>query len=437
MSMTSTMTKPSELKAINNNLKMQIKEVIAQSSILLSTLNRKKYLSKIKTKSSLNSKSIISESNVYLLNDLPLDQQISIYKNSIGALRNKLEKESKIMKIENEIKVRNETLYHVKEENKKIKNLYNLNVKKYDNYEAEKDIQKELSEMEEKVKIEKEKYKDLRQEEKNLQMAIKTQNNEMFFLSTKCNFIKENISLKRNKKTQVNIEELSKEIDELINKVNTIKANVTIYKNGYENEIQSQQNKINTLQSDISLIQKKINSFTSQKKVNEYFMKAKMNFIKMSNYNINSIKNNTKNKRPISSNYKKLNISITSNNNAFKPMKTTGHNTNKSLNKFSKSRPQLQINRSFIISKQKNFFIENIRSNTDIKITTELPVAQVTKVNTVNTSSISNIKVVKEKKKNRSLTPIRVSSKITSNNKLKMSNIKRVTEKKKVINKKK
>ena len=117
------MTKPSELKAINNNLKMQIKEVIAQSSILLSTLNRKKYLSKIKTKSSLNSKSIISESNVYLLNDLPLDQQISIYKNSIGALRNKLEKESKIMKIENEIKVRNETLYHVKEENKKIKNL--------------------------------------------------------------------------------------------------------------------------------------------------------------------------------------------------------------------------------------------------------------------------------------------------------------------------
>ena len=38
--------------------------------------------------------------------------------------------------------------------------------------EEEKDIQKELSEMEEKVKIEKEKYKDLRQEEKNLQMAF-------------------------------------------------------------------------------------------------------------------------------------------------------------------------------------------------------------------------------------------------------------------------
>ena len=190
------------------------------------------------------------------------------------------------------------------------------------------------------------------------------------------------------------------------------------------------------MQSDIASIQKKINSFTSQKKVNEYFMKAKTNFIKMSNYNINSIKNNAMKKRPISSNYKKLNISITSNNNDFKPMKTTVHHTNKSVTKFSKSRPQLQINRSFIISKQKNFFIENKRSNTEINITTELPVAQVTKVNTVNTSSLNNIKVVKEKK-NRALTPIRVSSKITSNNKLKMSNIKLVTEKKKVINKKK
>ena len=421
MSMTSTMTKPSELKAINNNLKLQIKEVIAHSSILLSTLNRKKYLSKIKTKSSLNSISIISESNVNLLNDLPLEQQISIYKNSIGALRVKLEKETKIMKIENEIKVRNETLYHVKEENKKLNNLYNLNVRKYDNYEPEKDIQKELSEMEEKVKIEKDKYKELKQEEKNIAMTIKTQNNEMFSLSTKCNFIKENISLKKNKKNQVNVEELSKEIDELMNKVNTIKVNVTIYKNGYENEILNQQNKINSLKSDIDSIQKKLNAFNSKKKVNEYFMKAKTNFIKLNNYNINLIKNNKK--RPISSNYKKLNISNNSTN-AFKPTMTTGNHTNKSVNKLSKSRPQIQINRSFIISKQKNFFIENNRANTEINLATVQPLNKVTKVNTVSNNTSST-------KKNRSLTPIRVSSKHTSNKKLKMSNIKLVTEIKK------
>ena len=148
---TTTQNKLNELKSINTNLKQEIKNVIQQSSQLVSSLNRKKFLSKLKSKPSFHylpsSSFNNNQDNSNILNDLPTDQQISIYQNSITALRGKIEKISlisKIEKIENEIKGKQEKLISIREENKKLKELYNLNLNKYDNFEPEKDIRKEI-----------------------------------------------------------------------------------------------------------------------------------------------------------------------------------------------------------------------------------------------------------------------------------------------------
>ena len=388
---TTTQNKLNELKSINTNLKQEIKNVIQQSSQLVSSLNRKKYLSKLKSKPSFHSlpssSSNNNQDNSNILNDLPTDQQISIYQNSITALRGKIEKISlisKIEKIENEIKGKQEKLIAIREENKKLKELYNLNLNKYDNFEPEKDIRKEIEILITKCHNEKEKYKSLKQEDKSLYLQVKTQNNEIFSLNTKCNFIKENISLKKSKKHPIDKDKLHNEIENLENKVKSITVNVTLYKNGYENEIMNQKGKVESLSEEIKKIEKDINKYVNNQKISQYFQKAKMHFIKMDNYN-----KNIKKQRPISSNYK--NISL-------QKIRPLNCNTNK----------HIERNKSFVIKKGiqiKQILPENNRVQTEVDNSALILRPKV------------NVKVDKKNnfdpqpKKTRSLTPIRISDK--------------------------
>lgn len=391
MSQATPQNKMNELKLINANLKQEIKNVLQQSSQLVSSLNRKKYLSKLRNKHSFHSLSSLSsinnQNNVNILNDLPTDQQLSIYQNSIIALRGKIEKInliSKVDKKENEIKGKQEKLIEVQEENKNLKEIYNLNLNKYNNFEPEKDIRKEIEYLMVKCQNEKEKYKLLKQEEKNLYLQVKTQDNEIFALNTKCNFIKENISLKKSKKQPIDKYKLQNEIENLENKVKSIKVNVTLYKNGYENEIMKQKGKVEKLSEEIKKIEIDINKYVNNQKICQYYQKAKMHFIKIDNHN-----KNVKKQRPISSNYKNINL---------QKIRPLNNNFNKNIER----------NKSFVIKKRleiKPILPENNRVNTEIDNSTFVIQPKLNgKIDKKNSFD-------PQLKKNRSLTPIKISHK--------------------------
>lgn len=280
-----------------------------------------------------NSNSTSQSSMPDLLSGLPIEQQISIYKNSVTALRGRIDALTFLLQRENEIRTKKEVLYQLKMENNKMRKYYNNSVKRIDNYDIEKKNNYIIDVMREKIGEEKRELREMKNIEKELREGIKKQDNEICALNLQCGFVKENIEMKKNKKNS-NDNDISKEIEDLSDKVSELGHTIRTKKNQYEYKIRNQNNNIKSLMNEIEMINQKQKNILSKKKIKEYFKCNKISMLKKIQPKVNKSENRVR--RPISSTFKKLNISS---------MKTTPKT--------------IAVNKSFVIARKKSPLTEN------------------------------------------------------------------------------
>ena len=215
-----------------------------------------------------------------ILDDLPIDQQINLYQDSIAELKVKLShmQISPIEKTEYEIKRKNEILYEIKKNRKilrKIASTHNKTINSLNqNY-----IKMKIEEMQTKIKEQKNELRQLRILNKKNEGIIKEQNNAIFILEDNCLFIKENIDYKKgtliNEKTQKNAELF--ELEQNAQKIENI---VKTQEETYRTEVEKQKEKINQLTEEIESMTLEINSVLQQRRIQEIKMKQRNKKIK-------------------------------------------------------------------------------------------------------------------------------------------------------------
>ena len=215
-----------------------------------------------------------------ILDDLPFEQQINLYQDSISELKVKLShiQISPIEKTEYEIKRKNEILYEIKKNRKilrKIASTHNKTINSLNqNY-----IKMKIEEMQTKIKEQKNELRQLRILNKKNEGIIKEQNNAIFILEDNCLFIKENIDYKKgtliNEKTQKNAELF--ELEQNAQKIENI---VKTQEETYRSEVEKQKEKINQLTEEIETMTLEINSVLQQRRIQEIKMKQRNKKIK-------------------------------------------------------------------------------------------------------------------------------------------------------------
>ena len=188
--------------------------------------------------------------NSALLDDLPLKQQIELYKECIMELsketpeitRNRIEIENINKKI-NELK---SNIYNEKQINKSLDKINNNYIRILTNMKLDNALLKQ-NEKEYRLKLLNKEYQDIKEEYKNTQLIIKKQINSIIILEDNCLFIGENIAYHKNnmennvdKEDNINFEEIKKRADE----VKILKENL---ENKYIYRIKKQKEKIKKL----------------------------------------------------------------------------------------------------------------------------------------------------------------------------------------------
>ena len=188
--------------------------------------------------------------NSALLDDLPLKQQIELYKECIMELsketpeitRDRIEIENINKKI-NELK---SNIYNEKQINKSLDKINNNYIRILTNMKLDNALLKQ-NEKEYQLKLLNKEYQDIKEEYKNTQLIIKKQINSIIILEDNCQFIGENIAYHKNNmennddnEDNINFEEIKKRADE----VKTLKENL---ENKYIYRIKKQKEKIKKL----------------------------------------------------------------------------------------------------------------------------------------------------------------------------------------------
>jgi len=206
--------------------------------------------------------------------------QIEEQKNKTESFKEMLDydnKYSQITKDENELKYVTKKLLDLKKEyeflqkiNKKqekgIKILLNNNFNTH-----------QISELEEKLKNLKKDYGKLNENYKNLNLKIKNQNIEINELNKECDLIKENIEIKKPKNKNVNIISnniiMNNAIKDLTIKIKEKQLNAKNQEESYKNQLNIQNKKKKDIIEEIKLLEKKLESYNHEKKLNELKMK--------------------------------------------------------------------------------------------------------------------------------------------------------------------
>ena len=188
--------------------------------------------------------------NSALLDDLPLKQQIELYKECIMELsketpeitRDRIEIENINKKI-NELK---SNIYNEKQINKSLDKINNNYIRILTNMKLDNALLKQ-NEKEYQLKLLNKEYQDIKEEYKNTQLIIKKQINSIIILEDNCQFIGENIAYHKNNmennddnEDNINFEEIKKRADE----EKTLKENL---ENRYIYRIKKQKEKIKKL----------------------------------------------------------------------------------------------------------------------------------------------------------------------------------------------
>ena len=214
---------------------------------------------KEKEKSNINNKEKDNQQNDEstfntILDDLPIEQQISLYKDSISELKLNIstlvEERYNIEFLENSISSKKEILYNLNKQKQNLDKITNNHQRAFE------DIQKDeqgilIKKIYNDIKISKEEYKDLRNKYKETNELIKEQNNALYILEDNCNFIKENIEFKKGN-LELNTER--KTINQLKKEENEMKNLLKNQKQIYLNQINDQNDIIQKLESECNYL---------------------------------------------------------------------------------------------------------------------------------------------------------------------------------------
>ena len=247
MSFTDKNTKQAN-KIINKNNGMR--NVIYETASNIEFLIKEFYKEQRRIRSSSKKNYDEDYRNSALLDDLPLKQQIELYKECIMELsketpeitRDRIEIENINKKI-NELK---SNIYNEKQINKSLDKINNNYIRILTNMKLDNALLKQ-NEKEYQLKLLNKEYQDIKEEYKNTQLIIKKQINSIIILEDNCQFIGENIAYHKNNmennddnEDNINFEEIKKRADE----VKTLKENL---ENKYIYRIKKQKEKIKKL----------------------------------------------------------------------------------------------------------------------------------------------------------------------------------------------
>ena len=250
--------KDKEIILMNNNLRTKIISLLSEIEQIING----------------NTEIIISEDNlINVLDDLPEEQQISIYKDSINSLKNNISKYEKeifaIYSIENSIRAKREILYNTNIQREYL-NKINLNNKKVLNKIENDDIRKIHEELIEEIKKAKNEYQDIKKEYNKSFDNIKEQNKAIYILEDNCKFIKENIDYKKG-----NLETISERLNDLEVKLEEIEIKKKVEEDCYLNEIKQQNKHIEELEIENEFLERTINNILKERKKKEIQEKLK------------------------------------------------------------------------------------------------------------------------------------------------------------------
>ena len=291
--------KKTELKNINIELKKQIKDILLKISNFL-----------IKNKKVENQKKKIYNSdydylnNNLILSELPIDQQISIYQDSISTLQKKIykiEEYNKIIALNsneeifdinqkvNEIKIKKEKLYNIQKENNILLNVYNNNKKVYDSFEMNQSTKYFINEMKKKIQISKEDLKNKKNELRESELEIRKMGKNIIILENNIKIIKDNIEFKKlNEKKILNHTQKSEQINEvkkLQKKIDEIERNINNKNDNYIKAIKNQQNKKHYLTELINIINEDYNRQLNNKRLSRIKSMGKIRVLRYKNMN--------------------------------------------------------------------------------------------------------------------------------------------------------
>ena len=231
----------------NNGMRNIIYETASNIEFLLKEFNKEQ----IKIKNRMKNNENEDYRNSALLDDLPLKQQIELYKECINELsKENPETKANRIEIENINKKINELksqIYNEKQINKSLEKINNNYIKILENIKSDKALLNQ-NEKENKLKTLNDEFMKIKEEYKNSQQIIKKQINSIIILEDNCQFIGENIAYYKTnidnnneKEDHIDIEDIKKKADE-VKKLKEGLENKYIYK------IRKQKEKIKKLE---------------------------------------------------------------------------------------------------------------------------------------------------------------------------------------------
>ena len=214
----------------NNGMRNVIYETASNIELLLKELNKEQIRNRNKAKKKDNE----DYRNSALLDDLPLKQQIELYKECIMEL-SKESPETKTNRIEidninkkiSELKV---NIYNEKQINKSLDKINNNYLKILSNIKLDNALLKQ-TEKENRLKLLNNEYQNIKEEYKNTQKIIKKQINSIIILEDNCKFIGENIAYHKEKMENNNSNEENYDYDEIKKRADEVQNETEILEN--------------------------------------------------------------------------------------------------------------------------------------------------------------------------------------------------------------
>ena len=239
----------------NNELRQKLYDIIIKiEQYIFEENEEEEKQEKQKIKIEKNKKEFEENTFNTILDDLPIEQQISLYKDSISELKlnisSLIEERYQIEFLENSIVSQKEVLYNINHQKQNLDKITNNHQKAFENLQKNEQslLIKKVSND---IKLSKDEFRDLRNKYKETNELIKEQNNAIYILEDNCNFIKENIEFKKGN-LELNTER--KTISELKKEENEMKNLLKNQKQIYLNQINDQNDIIQKLESECNYL---------------------------------------------------------------------------------------------------------------------------------------------------------------------------------------
>lgn len=230
----------------NNAKRNTIYETASNIEFLLKEFYKEQRRIRNKSKKNINENYL----NSALLEDLPLKQQIELYKECIMELSKetpeiKMNREE-IENINKKITELKTNIYNEKQINKSLNTMNNNYIKILDNMKTDNALLNQ-KEKENALKILNNEYQNLKDEYKSTHHIIKKQINSIIILGDNIQFIAENIAYHKNRLENNNEAEENEEFEEIKRKADEVQNLKNILENKYIYKIKKQREKIEKL----------------------------------------------------------------------------------------------------------------------------------------------------------------------------------------------